>query len=74
MPEFASRLREQRKLKGLTQKQIAAEFSVSESLWKSYENGSRTPTFDGLIAIADYFNVSIDYLVGRTDNPNPHKD
>jgi transcriptional regulator with XRE-family HTH domain len=69
MSDFASRLRAQRKLKSLTQKQIAAEFSVSVSLWKSYENGSRTPTFEGLIALADYFDVSLDYLVGRSDEP-----
>jgi len=55
--------------KVLTQKQAAAMFGLSERLWRSYEGGDRTPTFEGLIAIADFFDVSLDYLVGRSDNP-----
>jgi len=51
----------------LTQKQIASCFAASERLWRSYEAGLRTPTFEGLIAIADFFDVSLDYLVGRSD-------
>jgi transcriptional regulator with XRE-family HTH domain len=69
MSDFASRLRECRKSKQFTQKQAAAEFELSERLWRSYESGDRTPTFEGLIALADYFDVSIDYLVGRSDEP-----
>ena len=53
----------------MTQKQAAEHFGVSERHWRSYEGGTKTPTFDGLIALADYFDVSLDYLVGRTDNP-----
>ena len=48
---------------------MAAEIGVSEILWRKYEAGDRTPTFEGLIAIADYFDVSLDYLVGRSDAP-----
>lgn len=69
MTTFASRVRELRQLKNLTQKQMAAEIGVSEILWRKYEAGDRTPTFEGLIAIADYFDVSVDYLVGRSDAP-----
>ena len=69
MSNFAKRARELRKSHGLTQKQVAAIFESSEILWRKYEAGYRTPTVEGLIAIADYFGVSIDYLVGRTDNP-----
>lgn len=69
MTTFASRVRELRQLKNLTQKQMAAEIGVSEILWRKYEAGDRTPTFEGLIAIADYFDVSLDYLVGRSDVP-----
>lgn len=69
MTTFASRVRELRQLKNLTQKQMAAEIGVSEILWRKYEAGDRTPTFEGLIAIADYFDVSVDYLVGRSDVP-----
>jgi len=67
MSSFASRVRELRSTKGLTQKQLASEFEVSEVLWRKYEGGTRTPTFEGLIAIADFFDVSLDYLVGRSD-------
>jgi transcriptional regulator with XRE-family HTH domain len=69
LTEFSSRLRKCRNAKGLTQKQIATEFGLSEIIWRKYEAGERTPTFDGLIALADYFDVSIDYLVGRSDDP-----
>ena len=69
MTTFASRVRELRQLKNLTQKQMAAEIGVSEILWRKYEAGDRTPTFEGLIALADYFDVSLDYLVGRSDIP-----
>jgi transcriptional regulator with XRE-family HTH domain len=69
MPSFAERLKECRKNKGLTQKQAAEFFKVAERHWQNYESGGRTPTFEGLIALADYFDVSIDYLVGRSDDP-----
>jgi transcriptional regulator with XRE-family HTH domain len=46
---------------------MATEVGVSEILWRKYEAGTRTPTFEALIALADYFEVSLDYLVGRSD-------
>lgn len=67
MTSFSVRIRELRHSRGLTQKQAAALFGMSEIIWRKYEEGTRTPTFDGLIALADYFGCSIDYLVGRTD-------
>ena len=73
MTNFASRARELRNAKKLTQKQMASEIGVSEILWRKYEAGDRAPTLEGLIAIADYFDVSTDFLLGRTDNPNSHK-
>ncbi len=69
MASFADRLQGCRKAKGLTQKQAASLFDVSERHWQGYEGGIKTPTFDGLIALADYFDVSLDYLVGRSDDP-----
>ena len=69
MSDFASRARELRHSKNLTQKQIASELGVSEILWRKYESGDRAPTLDGLLSLADYFDVSIDYLVGRSDDP-----
>ena len=73
MNDFAKRLRIIRKKKGLTQKQLAVEVGVSERGIQSYEIGERNPAFDQLITLADYFDVSIDYLVGRTDNPEINK-
>ena len=59
-----------RKLRGHTQKQAAAAASVSESMYQFYEYGKNEPTASVLIALADYFDVSLDYLVGRSDDPN----
>ncbi|WP_321822880.1 helix-turn-helix domain-containing protein [Pyramidobacter piscolens] len=69
MSTFATRLKLCRQSKGITQAQAAEAFSIGSRHWQAYEGGTRTPTFDGLIQIADFFNVSIDWLVGRTDNP-----
>lgn len=73
MNDFAKRLRIIRKKKGLTQKQLAVEVGASERGIQRYEIGERNPAFDQLIALADYFDVSIDYLVGRTDKPEINK-
>ena len=67
------RLKKLRKANNLTQKQLAELVGASERGIQNYELSQRKPTYDILIAIADYFDVSIDYLVGRTDNPNINK-
>lgn len=69
MSGFSSRVKELRLSKGLTQKQAAEHFEVGLRHWQKYEAGEFYPTVDGLIALADYFDVSLDYLVGRSDNP-----
>ena len=48
---------------------LAIELCISQNSISRFENGVRKPDYDTLIQIADYFNVSLDYLVGRTDNP-----
>lgn len=53
----------------VTQKQAAISADVSERSYQGYEYGSAIPPATVLIALADYFDVSLDYLVGRTDNP-----
>lgn len=65
--KFGQRLSNLRNEKGLTQKELAEIFGTTERNIRFYEGGDRHPSFDGLIAIAEYFGVSIDYLVGRTD-------
>lgn len=67
---FSDRLRSLRKLRGITQKQLAEAIDVSEITIQNYESQRKKPAFDALIALADYFNVSLDYLVGRTDTPD----
>lgn len=68
MSDFATQLRKIRKERGLTQKQLAIEIGASERGIQQYELGERKPAYDALIALADYFDVSLDYLVGRSDD------
>ena len=66
---YTDKIKHIRISKGLTQKQVADATSLTTVAIQNYENHRRKPTYDVLIALADYFGVSIDYLVGRTDNP-----
>ena len=63
------RLIELRKKRHLTQKQVAEGLHITEVSVQNYESGRRKPNYDILIAIADYFDVSLDYLVGRSEDP-----
>jgi len=63
------RLKELRKKKGISQLRLATELNTTQNTISRYETGEREPGIDELIKIADYFNVSVDYLVGRTENP-----
>lgn len=73
MSNLSERLRSCRKSKNKTQKDIATLLNISERAYQHYELNDREPPLSNIIAIADYFDVSIDYLVGRSDNPNSHK-
>lgn len=64
---LAKRLRECRKEKGYTQMQVSIYCNITEKAYQNYELTTREPKLDILIRIADLFEVSIDYLVGRTD-------
>ena len=64
------RLRELRKARGLSQVKLAMDLNISQNTLSRYENREREAGYDTLIKIADYFDVSIDYLLGRTDEPN----
>ena len=61
------RLRELRKSKGISQLKLALDLNTNQNTISRYETGEREPGIAELIRIADYFNVSIDYLVERTD-------
>lgn len=63
------RLKELRVARNMTQQRLAMELSMSQNTVSRYETGEREPGLAELIRIADYFNVSVDYLLGRTDSP-----
>lgn len=67
------RLKELRKKKGLSQLRLATELNTTQNTISRYETGEREPGIDELIKIADFFNVSTDYLIGRTENPVMNK-
>ncbi|MEC5425411.1 helix-turn-helix transcriptional regulator [Virgibacillus sp. C22-A2] len=61
------RLRELRKERGLSAKELGEIIGVNERVLTYYETNERQPRFDMLIKLADFFDVSMDYLFGRTD-------
>ncbi len=65
--EFKDNLKELRKKKGLSQVELAEKLGFSKSLIGLYETGDRKPSFEALEAIADFFNISTDYLMGKDD-------
>ncbi len=62
------RIRELRNEQRITQLKMALDLNMSQNTISRYENGEREPGIAELIRIADYFHVSIDYLVGRSDS------
>ena len=66
-PEILSELRRSR---GLSQRQAAAELNISQALLSHYENGAREPGLAFVCRACDYYGVSADYLLGRTDEPD----
>ena len=66
---FAERLQGLRKERGLTQKDMAEQLGISTRTYQYYEGDEHRPDIETLWALADYFDVSIDYLVGRSDEP-----
>lgn len=63
------RIRDMREDNDLTQQQISEILLCDQSLYSKYERGERDIPIALLIKLADYYKTSIDYLVGRTDNP-----
>jgi transcriptional regulator with XRE-family HTH domain len=67
MADFAERLLELRKSKNLSQQALAEVIGLSKSIISMYERGERLPSYEAQEALADYFNVDIDFLTGRHD-------
>ena len=67
------RLKELRKLKKITKIKLAVDLNLNQNSISRYESGEREADYATLIALADYFDVSVDYLLERTDNPKMNK-
>ena len=69
MLTLSARLNDLKTSKKLLQKQVAEGSGIPLRTYRRYENGEREPTVAALVALADFFNVSTDYLTCRTNNP-----
>lgn len=66
-------LKKLRLQKKKTQLQIQMDTGIEQALLSKYESGKRIPPTETLMALADYFDVSMDYIMGRTDKPEINK-
>ena len=69
---FGERLASLRNSRAVSQQAIADVLGVGKSAVSMMESGNRAASADVLIALADYFDVSLDYLCGRSDDPTRH--
>jgi transcriptional regulator len=67
---FAERLLSLRKQANISQRTLAKDLNLTNPAVTMMEKAKRSPSFEVLLALADYFNVSLDYLCGRSDNPD----
>ena len=65
--EFSERLKELRRQVGLTQVEVAEKLGISQPAYASWERGVKKPTQENLVKIAQILNVSVDYLVGNSE-------
>lgn len=68
-----NKLRQLRKEHKLTQVELQMRTGIEQSLLSKFENGERVPPTETLITLADFYNVSIDYILCRTQNPQINK-
>lgn len=66
---FPERLKSLQAERGVTKKKVYQTIGMSPAGYYLYEQGEREPTLSKLVALSNFFNVSVDYLIGRTDNP-----
>lgn len=67
---FAQILSELRRTASLSQRKAAADLNISQALLSHYENGAREPGLNFVCRVCDYYNVTADYLLGRSPNPD----
>lgn len=70
---FFPRLKDLRNDKDLFQKDVAELLGISQTVYSRYERGFQTIPAEHLIALADFYHTSTDYILGRTKNPVPYK-
>ena len=66
-------LKKLRKQAGLTQISLQMKTGIEQALLSKFENGDRIPPTETLMQLADFYNVSMDYIMGRTENPEINK-
>lgn len=67
MDIFRKNIYELRKLNRFTQREVAQHLGISQPSYIRYENGSAEPTLENLVKIADFYDVSVDFLLGRKE-------
>lgn len=67
---LSERLKEQRHKQKLTQQQVADKIGITRPAYTAYESGKRQPDYDLLKQLAGMFDVSVDYLIGKSDKPH----
>jgi len=68
---FNHRLKTLREKRGLSQTEVAKRMGIARTTYSGYELGTREPDQNTLMKLARFFDVSVDYLIGNTDNPTP---
>lgn len=68
---ISARLKSLRQERGITKKQLSDEVGLKYSTYANYESGLREPNSEALIALSEYYGVTIDYIMGRSDIKNP---
>ena len=68
------RLKDIREDRDITQKEIADYLHIKQNTYSQYESGKRQLPIEALIALANYYHVTTDYLLGVSDIPNPYRD
>ena len=74
MNTFGKRIRSLRKALDLSQKEVSEKIGCSSKVLSNYVLGKREPDFETIVKLCDFFNVTADYLLGRTDNPKYFKE
>ena len=71
--DFSQRLSSLLIERQITAYRLSKDTGISDSMIARWKSGERSPSLENLLAIAGYFDVSIDYLLGRTDDPEAHR-